>query len=94
VEPGWHLYVVRAPDRARRDRILGRLRGAGIGAGVHYPPLHLHPAIQRLGFAPGDFPVAEDFAARALSLPIFPGMSDADVERVADAVREAARDVG
>jgi len=94
VEPGWHLYVVRAPDRASRDRILGRLRGAGIGAGVHYPPLHLHPAIQRLGFAPGDFPVAEDFAARALSLPIFPGMSDADVERVADAVREAARDVG
>jgi len=94
VEPGWHLYVVRAPDRARRDRILGRLHRAAIGAQVHYPPLHLHPAIRRLGFAPGDFPVAEDFAARALSLPIFPGMSDADVERVADAVREAARDVG
>ena len=66
----WHLYVVRVP---RRDDVLHKLHGAGIGAGVHYPvPMHLQGAFQRLGYQRGDFPVAEAAAAEVLSLPLFP----------------------
>src|ERR671916_75730 len=72
--PVGHLYVVRV---ARRDDVLARLHGAGIGAGIHYPaPLHLTGAFGHLGKA-GDFPVAERLAERILSLPLFPGIRPA-----------------
>jgi dTDP-4-amino-4,6-dideoxygalactose transaminase len=83
----WHLYVVRVPER---DRVLARLAAAGIDAGVHYPvPLHLHGAFAGLGHRAGDFPVAEAAAAAVLSLPIFPGITPAQQERVAAALRAA-----
>ena len=66
----WHLYVVNLPDR---DQALKELHTAGIGAGIHYPaPIHLTPAFADLGYAKGDFPVAERAARSILSLPIFP----------------------
>lgn len=67
----WALYVVQLNDATQRASMLEHLRKAGIGAGVHYNPIHLHPYYRRLGFKTGDFPVAEDYAARAISLPIF-----------------------
>ncbi len=75
VRPGnthvYHLYVVRVP--ARRDAVLARLRGSGIGAGVHYPlPIHLQGGFRSLGYRKGQFPVAEAAAAEILSLPIHP----------------------
>ncbi|HET6953725.1 MAG TPA: DegT/DnrJ/EryC1/StrS family aminotransferase [Acidimicrobiales bacterium] len=77
----WHLYVVRV---ARRDEVLARLDAAGIGAGIHYPqPVHLLGAYAHLGHAPGDFPVAEAAAGEILSLPLFPGITGAQQERVA-----------
>jgi dTDP-4-amino-4,6-dideoxygalactose transaminase len=77
----WHLYVVRVPDR---DRVLAELRAAGIGAGIHYPvPVHLAPAFAHLGYQRGDFPAAEQAAAEVLSLPLFPGITEAQQERVA-----------
>jgi dTDP-4-amino-4,6-dideoxygalactose transaminase len=83
----WHLYVVRVP---RRDDVLRRLAAAGVGAGVPYPvPLHLQGAFRGLGHRPGDFPVAEACAAEVLSLPLFPGITLAQQERVADALRAA-----
>ncbi len=76
----WHLYVVRV---ARRDAVLARLNAAGIAAGIHYPhPVHLLGAYQHLGHGPGDFPVAEAAAAEILSLPLFPGITIAQQERV------------
>lgn len=81
----YHLYVVRVPER---DQLLAALRTAGIGCGVHYPlPLHLQPAYQQLGYGRGDFPVAEKVAAECVSLPMFPELSESQVDRVADAVR-------
>jgi dTDP-4-amino-4,6-dideoxygalactose transaminase len=66
----WHLYVVRVSER---DRVLGALMDAGIGAGVHYPvPVHLTAAFAHLGYAAGSFPVAEQAAATMLSLPMYP----------------------
>jgi dTDP-4-amino-4,6-dideoxygalactose transaminase len=76
----WHLYVVRVPDR---DRALERLTAHGVHAGVHYPiPIHLQPAGQVLGYRRGDFPVAEQAAEEILSLPIYPGITAAQQERV------------
>lgn len=93
VEPGWHLFVVRVPDAARRRPFFDRLRQLGLGVQVHYIPVHHHPYYRRLGFVPGTCPIAEDFSARAISLPIFPQMSDDEVDRVISAVHIAARDI-
>jgi perosamine synthetase len=89
-EHSWHLYILRL--RAEQ-LVLGRanfieaLKELGVGAAVHYIPLHLHPFYRRTyGYAPGDFPHAEDSYSRCLSLPIYPDMSDAEVERVIGAV--------
>ncbi len=82
----FHLFVVELDER---DRVLARLREDGIGAAVHYPyPVHLQPAWSALGEA-GEFPAAERLAQRALTLPVFPGITPAEVERVASALRTA-----
>jgi dTDP-4-amino-4,6-dideoxygalactose transaminase len=88
VAPGndhvWHLYVVRVPAR---DAVLADLNAAGIGAGVHYPvPVHLTGALAPAGHGPGDFPVAERAAGEILSLPLYPGITPAQQERVAEAL--------
>src|SRR2546430_2176351 len=85
--PVYHLYVVRVADRARLHK---DLTAAGIGTGIHYPiPLHLVKAYETLGFSPGDFPVAERAASQVLSLPMFPGLSPEQQERVATRVLES-----
>ena len=85
----WHLYVVCVPDR---DRVIKELHAAGIGAGIHYPvPVHLSSAYAGLGYADGAFPVAERAAREVLSLPLFPGITPAQQERVAAALAAALR---
>jgi dTDP-4-amino-4,6-dideoxygalactose transaminase len=85
----WHLYVVRVADR---DRVLRELQAAGVGAGIHYPvPLHLTGAYAGLGYAQGTFPVAERVSREILSLPLFAGITPDQQERVASALRVAAR---
>jgi dTDP-4-amino-4,6-dideoxygalactose transaminase len=87
----WHLYAVRLAGAARlaRDRVAEDLAGAGIGTSVHFVPLHLTSHFRaRSGYQGGEFPACEDACARVLSLPLYEGLSDADVERVAAAVTE------
>ncbi len=75
-----HLMIIRTPNRAE---LFAHLQTAGIGVQVHYIPLHLQPYYRNnFGTKPGDFPHAEDYYAQALSLPLFPQMTDAQVERV------------
>src|SRR3989442_1261261 len=82
--PVYHLYVVRVEDRERLQR---DLTAAGIGTGIHYPiPLHLVKAYEALGFRPGDFPAAERATSRVLSLPMFPGLSLEQQQRVVASV--------
>jgi dTDP-4-amino-4,6-dideoxygalactose transaminase len=83
----WHLYVVRVPER---DEVLEHLQANGIGAAIHYPvPVHLHPAFSYLGQGPGSHPVAERLAGEILTLPLYPGITEAQQERVADTLRAA-----
>lgn len=85
----WHLYVVRVPVGDDRDRLIEELSGTGIGTSVHFIPLHLHPYWRdRAGLSAGDLPVATREFERVVSLPIFSGMTDGQVERVASAVRQ------
>ncbi len=84
----WHLYIVRlALDRLGMDRdaVAAALRAEGIGVSVHFIPLHLHPYYrQRWNTRPEDFPVATGEYERVMSLPIWPGMTPDDVQRVVD----------
>jgi perosamine synthetase len=90
VNPAWHLYPVRLDLEkltADRGQILRALRAENIGVNVHYIPVHLHPYYrERFGFQGREFPVAENAYARLISLPMFHGMSDQDVEDVISAV--------
>jgi dTDP-4-amino-4,6-dideoxygalactose transaminase len=91
-ESAHHLYVVRVGEAGdgRRDAVLARLKEAGIEAGVHYPvPLHLQPALAHLGLKRGAFPHAERLADEVLSLPLFPLMTDAQQDRVVEALLPA-----
>lgn len=81
----WHLYVVRTSNP---NELAGFLGDRGIQTARHYPqPVHLAPAYRTLGFAPGDFPVAEALARECLSLPLFPGISQEQLEWVCESVR-------
>jgi|WetSurMetagenome_2_1015567.scaffolds.fasta_scaffold03197_9 dTDP-4-amino-4,6-dideoxygalactose transaminase len=90
-EPEWskavyHLYVIRVP---RRDELKQHLQVRGIETGLHYPvPLHLQKAYAAFGFREGDFPVSEKTADEILSLPMFPGLTGAQQEYVADSIAE------
>ena len=92
VSHAYHLYVVRT---AGRDAAFRALRDAGVGANVHYVPVHLHPFYrERFGTGPGLCPVAEAAYAEILSLPLFPQLADASVDRVVEALAAATAGVG
>jgi perosamine synthetase len=83
--PAWHLYVIRLRlDRLRVDRacVFRALRAENIGVNVHYIPVPWHPYYQKLGYGKGHWPVAETAYERVISLPIFPAMTDRDVDDV------------
>lgn len=90
VTSAWHLYLVLAPAR-RRDDILRGMAARGVQLGVHYRAVHLHRFYARTyGFRRGMLPRAEMASARLLSLPLYPGLTDEEQERVIDALREVA----
>ncbi|MGA8170042.1 MAG: UDP-4-amino-4,6-dideoxy-N-acetyl-beta-L-altrosamine transaminase [Methylocystis sp.] len=89
-----HLYVIRLRldnIKDRRLKVFESLRRQGIGVNLHYIPVHTQPCYRRAGFQNGDFPLAEDYYAEALSLPMYPAMSEAQQDLVVDALREAVQ---
>jgi aryl-alcohol dehydrogenase-like predicted oxidoreductase len=82
-----HLYVVRLHDAPRRRQVFEALRAAQIGVNLHYIPVHRQPYYARLGFKAGDFPEAERYGADAISLPLFPDLTEADQDYVVEHVR-------
>ncbi len=87
----YHLYVVQTPARGP---LMEHLAAHGIGTAIHYPvPIHLQDAYEHLGYREGDFPAAECSASRVVSLPMFPGLSPEQQQRVAAAIEQFAPSV-
>jgi dTDP-4-amino-4,6-dideoxygalactose transaminase len=84
----WHLYVIRLNTeviQAKRDQIIDELREVGIGTAVHFIPLHYHPYYQsRWNYRIGDFPIAEHYFERCISLPLFPDMTADEIDYVVE----------
>jgi dTDP-4-amino-4,6-dideoxygalactose transaminase len=84
--PNWHLFQIVLPPQVARSAFMQELKDRGIGTGVHYPAMHLFTLYRRLGWKEGDFPHAERIGRSIVSLPLFPSMDEADVQRVVEAV--------
>jgi dTDP-4-amino-4,6-dideoxygalactose transaminase len=84
--PAWHLYPLRVLGGRRRS-LYEYLRENGIGVQVNYIPVYWHPVFADLGYRRGMCPHAERFYAEELSLPLFPDLADADVDRVIELIR-------
>lgn len=89
VTSAWHLYPVRVDASLDRAEVFDALRAEGLGVNVHYIPVHLHPYYRsRFGYRGGEFPIAETAYGRLISLPMFHGMTDEDVDDVILAVEK------
>ncbi len=85
-----YIFPILLDDSTRRSRFIEALRSEGIQTSIHYPPIHLFTYYrEQYGYAPGSLPVTEDVGAREVTLPLYPAMSERDVETVAAAVRRA-----
>jgi len=86
----FHLYVVRLEGTTRTQREVGdSLRTKGIGVNLHYAPVHLQPYYRALGFAPGQFPEAEAYGRSALTLPLYPTLTETEQDGVVSAVTQS-----
>ena len=85
-DPMWHLYPLRIRN-GRRRALFEHLRANDIGVQVNYMPVYWHPVYADMGYRRGTCPVAEEYYAQQISLPLFPDLSDADVDRVIELVR-------
>lgn len=91
IDSAWHLYVVLVAEAAEgglRDRLFVKLRQRGIGVHVHYIPVHTQPYYQQLGFRTGDFPEAEKYYKKALSLPLYFDLTERAQDQVIEIMRE------
>ncbi len=92
-EHAWHLYVVRTSPSIDRDRVIRRLAQAGIGASVHYIPLHRMPYWSgRYGVTDKDLPRTAETADRVISLPMFPALTRSEQDRIAEVLESALRE--
>jgi dTDP-4-amino-4,6-dideoxygalactose transaminase len=93
----YHLYPIQIKGGDKGDsrrKVFEKMHERGIGVQVHYIPVHMQPYYkEQFGYSQGDFPVAEDYYEQAISLPIFPKMVDADVERVIEELRNVLAEV-
>lgn len=91
-QSAWHLYMIQLHDESRRLAVFEALRSAGIGVNVHYIPIHTQPYYQKLGFAWGDFPEAEAFYSRIISLPLYADLTQEQQQQVASALQQALQE--
>lgn len=85
----WHLYIVRLQleqIELSHKQVFSELRNAGVGVNLHYIPVHMHPYYRAMGFGPGDFPNAEEYYSRAISIPIYSGLTEAAQDQVIGAL--------
>ncbi|MDD5180047.1 MAG: DegT/DnrJ/EryC1/StrS aminotransferase family protein [Gallionellaceae bacterium] len=90
-QSNWHMFQIVLPEGIVRAGFMEKMKAHNIGCGVHYPAIHLFRLYRERGFHEGMFPIAESVGRRIVTLPLFPAMTDTDVERVCAAVREALK---
>ena len=89
-----HLLPILLPQGIRREAFMGQMKSAGIQTSIHYPPVHQFSAYQQLqALRPSDLSLTEDVAAREVTLPLYPGMSEADIRLVVETVRDSLMSV-
>jgi UDP-4-amino-4,6-dideoxy-N-acetyl-beta-L-altrosamine transaminase len=86
----WHLYMVELTQHDRKS-VYEQLHARGVGVNVHYIPIHLHPYYQQFGFKQGNFPIAENFYNNALTLPLFPSLTDEQQNKVIDVLHQVLK---
>ncbi len=87
----FHQYTILV-DPEKRDEIMNKIKEQGCGCAVFYPkPLHLHPHFGNMGYSEGDFPVSEETAKRCISLPVHPRLSEEDISKIIETVKEAVK---
>lgn len=84
----WHLYVIKLDAKYDRRKVYDAMKEKGIGVNVHYIPVHLQPYFERFGFSEGYSPVAEDYYNRALTLPLYSGLTDQEQDYVCQSLAE------
>jgi perosamine synthetase len=85
----WFVYPIRLAAEADRDATISRLAERGVASKAYLPCIHLFPHLRELGYREGQFPVAEEASSRSLALPFFPSMTDAQVDRVCEALAQS-----
>ena len=92
MKSAWHIYPIQLrleKLKQGRRKVFDALQKAGIGVQVHYMPLHLHPFYEkRFGYKIGDFPIAERYYQRAITLPLFPKMTNIDIKKVTRVIKK------
>lgn len=92
VKSSWHLYIIRLPKSINRAKFIDNMAKNNVGCSVHFLPIHLHPYYRKkYGFKKGDFPVAEKVYENMVSLPIYPLMSNGDVEYVIKTIKRCLK---
>ena len=89
-QSAWHLYMVELTQHDRQQ-VFQQLHEKGVGVNVHYIPIHLQPFYQQLGFKQGDFPISEHFYQNALTLPLFPSLTDLEQNKVIETLHQVLK---
>jgi dTDP-4-amino-4,6-dideoxygalactose transaminase len=94
IRHAWHIFTILVDRKINRDEFIESLRKNGIGAAVHYPPIYSFTYYrERFGLRPENFPVSEDVSSRTVTIPLFPRMSNEDVEMVVKTLKETAKEL-
>jgi dTDP-4-amino-4,6-dideoxygalactose transaminase len=87
----WHLFVIQIDHQKvniSKPEVFNKLREKGVGVNVHYIPVHTHPYYQELGFNKGDYPVSENYYEHAITLPLFPLLTDEEQDYICDTLKD------
>ena len=88
VYSAFHLGIIKLNNKLNHQKVFSGMRNNGIGVQLHYSPVHLQPYYKRLGFKKGDFPIAEDYASRAFSLPLYPELTNSELRRISTTLKK------
>ena len=88
INPSWHLYVIRLQNGIDKNSIVNHLNSKGVGSQVHYIPVYRHPYYVKMNYIPADYPNAEVYYRQCLSIPLYPSMTEQQIEAVIESIND------